>query len=348
MEMLKLLTETPGISGREEEIREVVKKKMKPLTSELRVDRMGNVIGLKKGKGKLKVMISAHMDEIGFIVKHVDEQGFVRLNPVGGFDPKVLIARRVIVSSSGGTTKKKLRGIIGCKPVHTMSEADRKRPTELNDLFVDVGLSGKEAKKLITIGDPVTFDTDFHIMAGDCVSGKCLDDRLGVYVMLKALEAVKKHDVDIYAVSSVQEEVGLRGATVSSFGVEPDIGIALDVTLASDLPGSTPSDYITELGKGTAIKIMDSASISNYKLVDFMKKTAEKSRIKYQLEILPRGGTDAGAIERSRAGVPVITISVPIRYVHSGYELASRKDIQASVNLLARFLETAHLAELNF
>ncbi len=347
MDLLKILSETPGISGREEEIREVVRKKMKPLTDEVRTDRLGNVIGLKKGRGKLKVMVAAHMDEIGFIVRHVDDNGFIRLNPVGGFDPKVLIARRVLVAASG-SPKKKLRGIIGCKPVHTMSEADRKRPTEIKDLFVDTGLSGKEAKKLISIGDPITFDTDFHIMQGDCVSGKCLDDRLGVYVMLKAIESLKKHDVDIYAVSSVQEEVGLRGATVSSFGIEPDIGIALDVTIASDVPGTSSSDYVTELGKGTAIKIMDSAAISNYKLVDFLKKTAEKNKIKYQLEILPRGGTDAGAIERSGAGTPVVTISIPIRYVHSGYEMANKKDIQASVKLLAKVLETVHTAKLDY
>ncbi len=191
------------------------------------------------------------------------------------------------------------------------------------------------------IGDPVTIDREF-IEFGANVSGKAMDDRAGVWVMIEALRQVKEHEVDIYAVASVQEEVGLRGATTGAYGIRPDIGVALDVTLAVDGPGSSKQFQVTALGEGAAIKIMDSASISNYKLVDFMRTLAQENQIKYQMEILPRGGTDAGAIERIQTGCPVITLSVPTRHVHSNVETINKEDIKNTAVLLAKFLETAH------
>ena len=227
------------------------------------------------------------------------------------------------------------------KPVHIMTAEEAKAPLKISDLYVDLGLTQEETEKLVRIGNPVTIDREF-MEFGANVSGKAMDDRAGVWVMIEALRQVKEHEVDIYAVASVQEEVGLRGATTGAYGIRPDIGVALDVTLAVDGPGSSKQFQVTALGEGAAIKIMDSASISNYKLVDFMRTLAEENQIKYQMEILPRGGTDAGAIERIQTGCPVITLSVPTRHVHSNVETINKEDIKNTAVLLAKFLETAH------
>lgn len=342
MELLKRLSETPGISGREERIRAVVKKELEGLADEVRVDVLGNVIALKKGKtGNKKIMICGHMDEIGFVVSHIDEKGFLRFNPVGGFDPRTLVAQRVVVHG-----REDLVGVLmpGLKPVHIMTPEEAKAPLKVTDFYVDLGRTKEEVEKLVRIGDPITLQREF-VEVGANVSGKAMDDRVGVWVMLKALRQVQDHEADIYAVATVQEEVGLRGATTGAYGIRPDIGVALDVTLAVDGPGSNKQFQITALGEGAAIKVMDSASISNYKLVDFMRDLAEKHEIKYQMEILPRGGTDAGAMERSRSGCPVITLSVPTRYVHSNVETVNKEDLANTAKLLARFLETAHTGD---
>lgn len=339
VELLKKLTQTPGIPGREERIRAVVKEELGKLADEVRVDAMGNVIAFKKGKtGAKKIMISGHMDEIGFIVSQIDDNGFLRLNPVGGFDPRTLVAQRVVVHG-----REDLIGVLmpGVKPIHIMTAEEAKTPLKLTDFYVDLGRKQAEVEKLVRIGDPITLQREF-VEIGANVSSKAMDDRAGIWVMLEALRQVADHDADIYAVASVQEEVGLRGATTGAYGIRPDIGVALDTTLAVDGPGSSKQLQITALGEGAAIKVMDSASISNYKLVDFMRDLAEKNQIKYQMEILPRGGTDAGAMERSRSGCPVITLSVPSRYVHSNVEMINKEDLANTARLLAKFLETAH------
>ncbi|MTI94010.1 MAG: M42 family metallopeptidase [Firmicutes bacterium] len=337
MELLKRLSETPGIPGREERIRALIKAEMETLVDEVRVDAIGNVIGIKKGKGP-KLMLSAHMDEIGFIVSHITDQGFLRLNPVGGFDPRTLVAQRVTVHGREDITGTLMPGL---KPIHVMTPEEAKVALKLTDLFVDIGRSKEEVEKLVRIGDPITLYRPVE-QIGDTVSGKAMDDRAGVWVMLEAIRQLQSHEVEIWAVASVQEEVGLRGATTGAYGIKPDIGLALDVTLAIDHPGGSKESQVTELGKGPAIKVMDSASISNYKLVDFMRELAEKEKIPYQMEILPRGGTDAGAMERTHTGCPVITLSVPTRYVHSNVETINTQDIRQTATLLARFIETAH------
>lgn len=339
MELLKKLCEAHGVPGREEAVRELVMHELKGVTDEIRTDTLGNVIALKKGSGRgPKVMIAAHMDEIGFLISYMDEKtGFLRIDPVGGFDPRVLMAQRVIVHTETGD----LLGIIGSKPPHLLSEEERKKSLELKDLFIDLGLPADEVKKRVSIGDFVTLQQDFTTV-GQLLSCKALDDRVGVYVMIEAIRKVKKHVCDIYAVATTQEEVGIRGARVSSFNIAPDIGIALDVTVASDVPGAGEHEHVTKVGAGTAIKIKDSLSISNPKLVRALRQIAEKKKIKYQMEILPRGGTDAGAIQMTREGVAAVTISIPTRYLHSVVEAAHKDDIQASIDLLAAFLEIAH------
>jgi endoglucanase len=339
MELLKTLSQTPGISGREERIRALIKEEMEKVADKVTVDAIGNVIAYKKGKsGNKKVMISGHMDEIGFIVSHIEDKGFLRLSPVGGLDPRNLVAQRVVVHG-----REDLRGIMmpASKPVHIMSAEEAKAPLKISDFYVDLGLGKEDTERLVRVGDPITIDREF-MEFGSNVSGKAMDDRAGVWVMLEALRQITDHEVDIYAVASVQEEVGLRGATTGAYGIRPDIGVALDVTLAVDGPGSSKQFQISALGEGPAIKIMDSASISNYKLVDFMRTVAEENHVKYQMEILPRGGTDAGAIERAHTGCPVITLSVPTRYVHSNVETINKEDVKNTALLLAKFLETAH------
>ncbi|NCO24561.1 MAG: endoglucanase [Candidatus Infernicultor aquiphilus] len=346
MELLKKLCETPGISGYEERIQKVIKEELGKVTDEVKIDKLGNIIGIKKTKKAMsnslpkKVMLAAHMDEIGFMISFIDKDGFLRFAPVGGFDPRTLIAQRVVVHGV-----KDIGGVIGSKPIHILEEEEKKKATKIKDLFIDVGLKKEEVSKIVKPGDFVTLDRDFKELNNKIITAKALDDRVGVYVMIEALKRIKSCYVDIYAVATVQEEVGLRGATVSSFSVEPDLGIALDVTIASDLPGTKEEEMVTNLGGGTAISLMDSHTISNKKLVDFLRKIAEENKIKYQTDILLGGGTDAGAIQRSKSGVPACTISIPTRYVHSVVEMCHKEDIESSIKLICKFLENAHQGE---
>ncbi|RPH92963.1 M42 family peptidase [candidate division KSB1 bacterium] len=334
--LLKALCESHAVSGREEGIRALIRKELTSVGCKVTMDAMGNVIGFRKGKGKVKVMLAAHMDEIGFLVSHVDKSGFLRIQPCGGFDPRTLMSQRVYVH----TAKKRLLGVMGTRPVHVLSEEEAKRTLKVTDYFVDLGLPAKAVEKLVEIGDPITMARDM-IEIGDCLTAKALDNRIGVWLMIESLRRLRAHAVDIYAVATTQEEVGIRGAITSALDVRPDVGIALDVTIASDIPGSDSKDYISTLGKGVAIKIMDSASISNPKLVTELRNIARKKKIKHQMEILPRGGTDAGGIQRVTGKCAVGTLSVPLRYVHSTVEMAHKQDLEAAVNLLTAYLQNA-------
>lgn len=339
-ELLKKICELPGIPGREDAVRDLVLAEMGPLVDDISVDALGNVVGVRKGDGGPRVMVAAHMDEIGFLVKHIDDKGYIRVHPVGGFDPRVLPAQRVFVHGFAGET---LRGAlaVAAKPIHLLDPSDIK-PPKIEDLFVDVGLSADDVKAKVEVGDMITLEGPVERIGAN-VFGKSFDDKICVFQMIEALRALKGRTTsEIVAVATTQEEVGLRGAQTSAFHVEPDIAVALDITLAMDIPGSAEQDAVSRLGGGCAIKIMDSSTISNHKLVQHMREVARAAGIKHQLEILPRGGTDAGAMQRSRGGVPAITLSIPTRYVHTVNEMCNVADIQASVDLLARYLERAH------
>ena len=337
--LLKKLCETPGISSREERVRELVISELKGLTDRIRVDAMGNVIATSDGR-RPRVMLAAHMDEIGFMVKFIDDKGFLRLQPVGGWDPRNMVAQRVWVH---GFTGESLRGALqpSSKPIHMLTPEEMNKPPKIEEFYVDLGLPAGEVQKRVEVGDMVTMDRTME-RVGDCVLSKTLDNRISVFVMIEALRAMKSHEAEIVAVATSQEEVGLRGATTAAFGVEPDIGVALDVTLANDFPGPADYEQVTRLGQGAAVKIMDASVISHPKLVHNLREIASREGITTQLEIMPRGGTDAGALQRTRVGVPSITISVPTRYVHSVNEMAHVGDIEAAIALLARFLEEAH------
>lgn len=348
-ELLKTLCETPGISSREEPIRRVVVNELRPLVDTLEADVMGNVIGFKKGAGDApRVMIAAHMDEIGFFVKFIDDRGFVRLLPVGGWDARVMVAQRVLIHGYKGET---VRGTLmpAAKPIHLLSAEDANKPPKVDEFFVDLGLPADKVKELVEVGDMVTMDRTAE-QIGDTIVSKTLDNRLSIFVMIEALRKLQNKNVraNILAVATTQEEVGLRGAITAAYALQPDIGIALDITLANDFPGPPDYDRVTELGKGAAIKISDSSLLCHPKLVRHFRDIAEEKKITYQLEVLPRGGTDAGGIQRSRGGVPSFTLSVPTRYVHTVNEMAHTDDIAAAIDLLAAYLEEAHTRDYGY
>jgi endoglucanase len=310
-------------------------KELKGLTDELELDNMGNVYAIKRGSMPIaerkKVMIGAHMDEIGFIVTHIDDKGFIRFHTLGGFDPKTLTAQRVIIHG-----KKDVIGVMASKPIHVMSAAEREKVAKLSDYFIDTGLEAKEVKKLVTIGDPITREREF-IEMGNCVNGKSLDNRLAVFILIETLKKLKGKKVpyDIYGVFTVQEEVGIRGANVSALRINPDFGFGLDTTIAFDLPGAAAHEMITKLGEGTAIKIMDASTICDYRMVAFMKKTADKHKIKWQPEILTAGGTDTAGIQRMTEGGSIAgAVSIPTRHLHQVIEMAHKEDIKGSIELL--------------
>jgi putative aminopeptidase FrvX len=334
--LFESLVATPGISGREERIRDVVKKEIEGLVDEVRIDKLGNLIGMRKGTGS-RVMLSAHMDSIGFLVRHIDDNGFLRLSPVGGFDPRTLVMQKVLVQG-----KKDYLGLVSPQepPIHKQQKEDREKTPKMDDLFVDVMAPPDEVKANISVGDPISLYRPPEV-TDRAVSAPYLDDRLGVYCLIEALRAAKS-TAEVHAVVSVQEEVGVRGATTSAFGLDPDIGIALDVSIASDLPGIEGHHKGLTQGEGVAVSVMDSMTISDSRLVKRFKDLADEKGIKYQLDILLGGGTDAGGIQLTKSGVPVITIGPPVRYVHTVNEMALISDIEDTVKLLAGFLESAH------
>lgn len=382
-EFLKRLTETAGVPGREERVRDLILAETAGLWDETRVDPLGSLICLKRatrpagkqgaaakggpatraGDRRPRVMLACHMDEIGFYVRYIDDSGFLRLQNAGGFDPRNLFARRVLVQG-----KRDVVGVLNPvgKPVHLATEEEKKKIPQINEFCVDLFLPKKEVEKLVEIGDPVTLIQTTEIV-GEAVCGKAMDNRIALWVGINAVRKVCGLDYlrcgdssastaptgerrksakrgpagspyDIYFVACTQEEVGLRGATTAAYGVDPDIGIAIDTTLACDTPGIGKDEAVTEFGKGVAIKVMDGASISHRGLFDEFVALARQKKVPHQREILPRGGTDAGALQKTRAGTKTITLSVPTRYIHTITESIHKKDAMAAVDLLAAWL----------
>jgi endoglucanase len=340
--LLKRLIETPGVPGREERQREIAREELGSLTDEVSTDALGSVIGTKRGSGDARVMVAAHTDEIGFLVKYIDEKGFVRLQTLGGHDPANMVSQRVLVTTADGET---FRGALqpARKPPH-LSQGEKQEPPRAEDFFVDLGMDAEKVKEKVRIGDYAVMDRTLE-RVGDNLVGKAMDDRIGVFVMYEALREMGDHASTIFATATSQEEVGLRGAAASGSALEPTVVVALDVTLALDVPGAGNENTITELGKGVGVKIMDGHSISHPKLVEHLRTIAERESIPYQMEILPAGGTDAGGVQRLHGGIPTVTLSVPCRYVHSPNEMVSESDVEAAIMLLARYLEEADDAD---
>ncbi|GHF52484.1 endoglucanase [Deinococcus metalli] len=343
LDVLMHLSNLPGVPGQEDAVRDFVLGELDGLVDEVRVDALGNVIARRAareaaaGETVERVMVSAHMDEIGFLVRYIDEQGYLRVQALGGFDPRNLFARTVTVHARGGT----LPGILtpGGRPVHVSTPEERKAIPEVRDFVVDLGLDVAEVRRRVRVGDMVTLDQAAR-QVGALVCGKAMDDRASVFVLLETLRqfAEQRPRHDILAVFSVQEEVGLRGAGVAAYGAQPTIGIGLDVTLAVDTPGARPDEAVTRVGGGIGIKVFDSSMISTRWLVDHFADLAEAQGIPAQLEVLAQGGTDGAAIQRSRAGVPSVTLSVPTRYIHTVVEAVHVDDLRAGVDLLCAYL----------
>jgi putative aminopeptidase FrvX len=336
--LLKRLSEAAGVPGREEGIRALLSAELEGVVDSLETDTMGNLVAVKKSKKKKgkRVMLSAHMDEIGFYVRFIDDDGFLRVQNLGSFDTRNLFARQVIVHTTSGDA---LVGVMNpaVKPVHIATPDEREKVPKLAEFMVDTGLDADTVRAKVRLGDPVTLRQPFEDL-GAVVTGKALDDRVNCFILAELLKAVKKPAHGLYAVFSVQEEVGLRGAQTAAYTVEPDIGIALDTTLAVDIPGTPSEQRVTKLGDGVALKVMDSSAISTRWLLDEFVALAEQHAVPYQFELLPLGGTDAGAMQRSRGGVASLTLSIPSRYVHTVTEMVAKRDVEASLELLTHYL----------
>jgi len=344
VKLLAEICEVAGTSGFEQRIREIVLREVTPLVDNVSIDNMGNVIALKKGKdSSKKVMIGAHMDEIGFIVTHIDDEGFVRFHTLGGFDPKTLTAQRVIIQG-----KKDLIGVMGSKPIHVMTPEERNKIPKTTDYFIDLGMPKSEVEKYVSVGDPITRQREL-IEMGDCVNCKSIDNRVAVFILIEMFRQSNTPAFDTYGVFTVQEEVGIRGASVAAQQIQPDFGFGLDTTIAFDVPGAAGHEKVTSLGKGAGIKVMDSRTICDYRMVEFMKKTADKNKIKWQPEILTAGGTDTMAIQQMTAGGSIAgAISIPTRHIHQVIEMAHKEDIRNSIDLLQHCVEELDTYDWSF
>lgn len=356
-DLLRELTEARGVPGYEDRIREIVRRELAPVTDEIRGDGMGNVVATRHGDADFEVAVAAHMDEIGFMIKHVTEEEFAQLDALGGWDPRVLRAQRVTIHTKEGDVP----GVLGSVPPHTMDQEEREKTPEVGDVHVDLGLDGETARERVRPGDLVTMDQRTTVV-GEHVTGKALDDRVCLFTMIEAARRLADadttpgevggtgDDVDgtdaedpqptIHFAATVQEEVGLRGATALGVDLDPDLAIALDVTVANDVPGFETGEYVTELGEGVAIKLKDSSVITNPKVTDRLRDLAADREIPHQLEVLPAGGTDTAGFQTAAGAKPVGAISVPTRYLHTVTESAHHTDIAAAIDLLTAALET--------
>ncbi len=332
--VLKRLSEANGVSGYEHEVRDIVQAEFSRYADQVWTDTLGNVIALKQGTApapRPSLMLATHMDEIGLIVSELEE-GFLHFQKVGGYDDRVLLGQQVVVHG-----RRPLPGIIGARPPHVLPKTERDKPLPYHKLLIDVGLSAKELFQLVRVGDLITMKRDLVELKGGLVSGKALDNRASVAAAIACLEVLSRvqHPWDVYAVATVQEEVGLKGAITSAYGLQPDIGLAIDVTWAKQ-PG-TPDERTFELGKGPAIGVGPNF---HPKLQKALEEAAKSLEMGYHLEPTPRvSGTDAVAIQISREGIPSGLISIPLRNMHTPVETVSVKDVERTGRLLAAFVE---------
>ncbi len=332
--LLKELSEARGVSGNEEKVREIIREHIKPYVNEISVDSMGNLIALKKGDGSLpiKVMLAAHMDEIGLMITHIDEKGYLYFRPVGGIDERILPGKRVLVGD------KAIPGVIGLKPIHLLKEEERTQIVPAERLAIDIGAGDKgSAEKVVNIGDYATFDVAFQELGSRRVKGKAFDDRAGCAVLAELVK--EQYPFDLYAVFTVQEEVGLRGAKVAAYAIEPDVAFSIEGTVADDLPKEKDVSPTTRLGHGPAITLMDRSFVAFHPLVRLLVEAAEAEGIPYQFKQPLVGGTDSGAIHLTKKGVPSATVAVPCRYIHSPVSILSLDDFENTIRLMKAALK---------
>jgi putative aminopeptidase FrvX len=336
---LKSLVDAESISGFEKTIRDVMARELKPHVDEIRTDKIGNLIA-RKGKGSPKVMLAAHMDELGLMVKHIDSKGFLRFDTIGGWDNRTLPATKVKIHGSRGP----VIGVVGSKPPHLMEQEELKIPVKLKDMFIDVGARDqKEAEKAgISVGDFATRVADMNNMIGTRVTGPGFDNRVGCTVLVEAVKRLKGFRGTLYAVGTVQEEVGLIGVRGATFGINPDVALALDTSIAGDVPEVKPSEACLELGKGPALGIKDAITFMNPAVRKWLQDSAKKARVNLQYEVMSGGAADSSAIPMIREGIPSGGVFVITRNIHSTCEVVDMKDIDEAVKLVTEAVKNAH------
>lgn len=341
--LLKSLTDVNGISGHEMQVKSLMKDYLTPVSDEIVEDRLGGIFGKKNAThGTKSLMISGHLDEIGFIVTQIDEQGYIYFTPIGGWWNQVMLSQKVTITTENG---KEIRGIIGSKPPHALSPEERKKPVDIKNMYIDIGVGSKEEAKEagIELGNMITPYSEFESLANDkYLTAKAFDNRYGCALAVEVLQQLKDENIDInlYAGATVQEEVGLRGAKVAANLIKPDLAIAVDVGVAYDVPGMTSEKNEGKLGDGPLTILMDATSIAHDGLRKHIKDVAEHHNIPVQWATTPGGGTDAGSIHVANEGIPTITIGVPLRYMHSNVSVLNIDDYTNSVRLITEIVRS--------
>ncbi len=333
--LLEKLSNARGVSGNEAEVREILIDAIKDRVTSYRVDTMGNLIALKKAKGarasKPKVMVAAHMDEVGLMIVYHESSGLLRFRKVGGIDDRVLLSKTVLIG------KDKIPGVVGNKPIHLLKQKERNQVIDCDSMTIDIGAKSKEeAQAAVKLGDYATFATEFSEMGDGLVKGKALDDRTGCATLVELLK--RDYPFDVYGVFSVQEEVGSRGAHVAAYAIKPNYAFALESTVCDDSPKTKDVSPVTRVGEGPAITFMDRGLIADRRLVNLLVETAKENRIPYQFKQAVAGGTDAGQIHLAREGVPSVAVAVPTRYIHSPVSLLSKQDFENTIALMTKTL----------
>lgn len=332
------LTTLNGVSGNEDAVRKYIYEKIKSKCDNIKIDTMGNIIAFKKGKKAIgkKVMVCAHMDEVGFIVSRITDDGFLKFKTVGGIDPRVIISKFVTVGKGAHV------GVIGTKAIHLMTPAERKASPKISDLYIDIGAkTKKEAEKRVSVGDYVAFKSDYTEFGDDLIKAKALDDRVGCDILMSLCD--DSYDFDLYLVFTVQEEVGLRGAQCATYSIKPDIAVVLEGTTCSDVSGVKESGYSTILGGGAALSFIDNRTYYNKDLFNYIYNLAKEKNIPVQIKQTASGGNDAGVVHLSTSGVKTAAISVPARYIHSPSSVISKKDYEACKELIHVLLKEISL-----
>jgi len=340
--LLEKLSNAHGISGYEGSVREIIKQEIESYVDEVKIDTFGNLIATKKGKSP-SVMLAAHMDEIGLMTKYVDDEGFVRFAKVGGWFDQTLVNQRVLLHTKKGV----VAGVIGSKPVHVMEDEEKKKAIEAKDMFIDVGASSKDDALAMGVepGVPASLDQKLVELANDTVTGKAFDDRAGGAVLITVMQRIAKLSLEptVMGVFTVQEEVGLKGAKTSAFGLNPDVAIAIDTCIPGDHPGIKKTDSAIQIGQGPAITVMDAGGrgvITHPKVLEWLRETAKAKGIPYQMDVTERGTTDASAISLTREGIPSGVVSVATRYIHTPVELLSLKDLEKAAELVVEAIKS--------
>lgn len=331
-ELLERLIEAEGPSGREQAVAAIVRGELEHTCDRIETDPLGGVAGVRGASGT-RLVLAAHLDEIGLMVTHVEDSGFLRFVALGGWDARTLVSQRVVVHG-----RERLAGVVGVRPVHLLEEAERNKTPKIESLGIDIGLNGERAKELVRPGDVITREKRL-LPVGDLLTGPSLDDRVGLAVMIEAVAATTTTThCELWAVATAQEEVGLRGARVAAARITPDVALAIDTCIADDGPGGSPS-RTTKLGRGAAIRIMDASAIVDRQLVDLLVAIAEERDIPHQFHVAARGGTDTGELQRSGLGSIAGCVSIPGRYGHSSIEAVHPDDVDAAISLVAGLIE---------